>query len=200
MNNWMKDKLISLFKAHAIKHGEFKLSAGGTSKYFIDASKVTLLGDSNWYITQLIWQIEELGTNTAYVGPMSGADPIVGALVFHACVEGYKGMKGGLVRKEPKDGVLIEGCDLQPYDKVVVIDDVVTTGTQALRACKAVEDAGAKVIGVVSVVDRMVGAVENIGSKYRYFPLLTIEDLGLTAEVQGESWLANELQRSMPTA
>lgn len=180
ISDWMKEKLIGLCKEHAVKRGEFKLSAGGTSDYFIDASKVTLLADGLWLISHFVWQIEELSTNTAYVGVMSGADPIIGALLYLASSEGYHDMKGGLMRKEAD---LIEGCELTDKDLVVVIDDVVTTGTQALRACAEVERLGAKVLGVAAVVDRMAGGAENIGSKgYRYFPLLTIKDLGIIGD------------------
>ncbi len=168
-----RESLIEMFKP-AVKYGEeFPLSAGGMSNFFIDASKVILSAFGVYNIAGLIWDHHfELD---AWVGVMSGADPIIGALLYmDAQIE--CNTKGGLIRKEPKND--IEGCDLAKEDQVVIIDDVVTTGKQVLRACDIVEATGAKVLAVVSVVDR--GGRENITKRgYDYFPLLTLEDLGI---------------------
>ena len=91
-----------------------------------------------------------------------------------------KALRGFLVRKEPKNGEYIEGF-LKKGDKVVIVEDVVTTGTQVLNAIKHVEAAGGRVAGVLAVLDRLAGAKDKLAD-YHFRSLLTIEDLGISPE------------------
>jgi orotate phosphoribosyltransferase len=84
-------------------------------------------------------------------------------------------MRGFMVAK---DGT-IKG-HIEAEDRVAILEDVVTTGTQTLRAIEAVEAAGAEVLCVVCLVDRLAGGREKLEAAHRKFvPLLTIEDLGI---------------------
>ena len=92
-------------------------------------------------------------------------------------------MQGVLVRKEAKGhgtNRFVEG-PVQPGDRVVVIDDVVTTGGSALLSVDRIEEFGCKVVQMVGIVDRMEGGAENFAARNLPFrSLLTIEDFGIT--------------------
>ena len=88
------------------------------------------------------------------------------------------------MRKTPKNDIMLEGPDLTDKDKVLIVEDVVTTGTQVMEAIKHVEYTGAKVVGVVTVVDRLAGPNETSMMKYKldrlsipYYSIFTINDL-----------------------
>ncbi len=108
-----------------------------------------------------------------------GADPIVGALINQSHVQGAP-LRGFIVRKEAKEhgrGRQVEGC-LEQGDRVVIIEDVITTGGSALKAIEAARKMGAKVVEVVAVVDREEGGREALEEKgYKVFSLFTTSDL-----------------------
>ena len=173
--------LTELVKEHALKFGEFKLSSGAMSNYFIDMSKVTGHGEGLDIITfeiarLLSYDIDAVG------GPLVGAAPLVsGTILAHRKLHFglAKPLRGFYVRKEPKDGEYIEGY-LKPGDKTIIVEDVVTTGNQTLRAIGQAEAAGAQVVGVIAVLDRLAGAKEMFGKTvWNFQSLLTIEDLGI---------------------
>ena len=92
-----------------------------------------------------------------------------------------KPLKAFIVRKEAKDhGMqkMIEGPALEPGAKVVMLEDVITTGGSVLKAIKEVEKLGAKVIRTICLVDRNEGAAETLANYY-YSPIFTLRDLGL---------------------
>lgn len=185
--------LVELVKQHGLQYGNFQLSSGVWSPYFIDMSKVVNRSDAldlilttlyNFLDYEEKWRSPRPLTNewpcNAVGGPVLGAAPLVGGmLIQHARHYHGQGLiRGFLVRKEPKNGELIEGA-LCLNDNVVILEDVVTTGAQTKRACEIVEDFGAKVRLVVAVVDRLAGAAEAL-SKWHYRSMMTIEDLGVT--------------------
>ncbi|MBI4711230.1 MAG: orotate phosphoribosyltransferase, partial [Candidatus Omnitrophica bacterium] len=113
-------------------------------------------------------------------GPTLGADPLAAAVSVLSSQSG-KPLKAFIVRKEAKDhGMqkMIEGPALVPGDKVVMLEDVITTGGSVLKAIKEVEVLGAKIVKTICLVDRNEGAVETLGSYY-YSPIFTLRDLGL---------------------
>jgi orotate phosphoribosyltransferase len=85
-------------------------------------------------------------------------------------------MRGFLVRKEEKDGEIIEG-NFCPGDNVVIFEDVVTTGTQVKRAVEVVESKGGIVRAIIAILDRKSGAKELLGP--RFHSMMTIDDLGV---------------------
>ena len=116
------------------------------------------------------------------VGGMSiGADPITSSVVTMSAVRGTP-LAGFMVRKEPKGhgtNQFIEG-PVQPGDKVVIVEDVVTTGGSSLRAIERAEAFGLKVTGVIAIIDRMEGGAEAFAKAgYSLSSLLTITDFGI---------------------
>ena len=112
-----------------------------------------------------------------------GADPIVGGVLVAAAEKG-RSLDGFLVRKEPKGHGTqryIEG-PVTPGSRVVVIDDVVTTGGSAIQAVDRIVEFGCEVVCVVGIVDRKEGGAANFAAKKLPFrSLLTIEDFGIKA-------------------
>lgn len=108
--------------------------------------------------------IQNAGWNADAVGGLTlGADPVSYAIAYASALT-LRPMRAFTVRKEPKThgtGKLVEG-PFQSGDRVVIIEDVITTGGSALRAVAAVRAAGASVLGVLAVVDREEGGREAI--------------------------------------
>ncbi len=116
-----------------------------------------------------------------------GADPIATSVALTSHVEG-KPIPAFIARKQQKDHGrkrLVEG-PLPPNAKVVIVDDVVTTGESSLMAAHAAEQEGAKVVKIISLIDRLEGAKEAITEAgYAFEPVFTVEDLGVTkAEIE----------------
>ena len=106
-----------------------------------------------------------------------GADPIAGATAAVSHQEGTP-LNAFIVRKEAKGhgtGRRVEG-PLREGDRVVVVDDVVTTAGSTLQAIEAVQGAGATVVAVVCLVDRLEGGAEKLAG-YRFYPLFTVAEL-----------------------
>jgi orotate phosphoribosyltransferase len=173
-----KQTLIKCFEERAIRFGDFTLASGRKSTYYIDKMHVTLDSRGLYQISTGIWELLFGVQYNAVGGMVIGADPIVGAVLMKArsC---FRDMTGFLVRKEPKDHgtqSCIEG-PLQPGDRAVIIEDVVTTGGSALAAVDRVEAFGAKVVMVVGVVDRLEGGAEAFAARgIKYASLLTLDD------------------------
>ena len=116
------------------------------------------------------------------IGGMSiGADPIIGGVLVAAAARGRE-MCGFLVRKEPKGhgtNKYVEG-PVVPGMKVVIIDDVVTTGGSALQSVDRIVEFGCEVVQVVGIVDRMEGGAKNFAERRLPFrSLLSITDFGI---------------------
>ena len=156
----------------------FNLSSGGHSDVYFDCKKTTLTSQGMILVGQLFWE-EIKGTTVEGVGGLSlGADPIVCATVMHAAREG-KEITGFLVRKKPKkhgtqrwiEGLIKKGM------KVVIVEDVVTTGGSVLKAIFRAEEAGLQVIKVITLIDREEGGRTVIeGKGYEYIPIFTRSD------------------------
>jgi orotate phosphoribosyltransferase len=160
-----KARLLEVLKAKSLFWGEFQLSAGGTSRYYIDG-KCTLMDPEGALLIaqQFLGMIQGTGAN-AIGGPSIGADFIVPVVAAWSFQEGQP-LDAFVVRKEPKkhgQRRLIEG-NLPDRARAVLVDDVITTGGSVIRAVKAVEEEGGKVLKVLCVVDRREGGVENLGA------------------------------------
>ncbi len=155
----MKQQLKKLlFETGAFKTGEFTLSSGKKSNFYIDCRKITLHPEGSRLIAKIIIdKIKDLKVD-AIGGLTLGADPITSSVVSISNIPGF------IVRKKEKahgTKQKIEG-HLKSDWNVVVVEDVATTGASALQAIEAVEAAGAKVVKVISVVDREEGAKETL--------------------------------------
>ncbi|MFO0947819.1 MAG: orotate phosphoribosyltransferase [Planctomycetota bacterium] len=176
-----KSSLVELVKKHALQFGDFTLASGQKSTYYIDCRNVTLLAAGAAQIGQAILELMKDEPFDAVGGLTMGADPILAAVLT---VAGQKNLdlRGFIVRKEAKGhgtGKLIEG-PIRMGDRVVIVEDVATTGGSIFKAIEAVEKAGCKVVRVVTVLDRLAGAAETFAQRgYPFTSLLTIRDLGL---------------------
>lgn len=176
-------RLIQLFHERALKFGDFTLASGKKSTYYLDGKQISLHSEG---LRLVSYGLIELLNDVDYdaIGGMSiGADPIVGGvLVAAAASQPPRSMSGFLVRKEAKGhgtNRFIEG-PVKPGDKVIVIDDVVTTGGSALQAVDRIIEFGCTVVGVVGIVDRKEGGAANFAARNLPFrALLTIEDFGI---------------------
>jgi len=157
----------------AYLRGDFLLSAGNRSTYYFDkylfATRPAILRRLGRFLAELV------PADTDRI-----AAPELGAVLLGAAVSMELGLPLVIVKKEPKQygtSRAIEG-ELHPGERVVIIEDVVTTGTQAIRAARKLADAGAVVNGVVVVLDREEGGEERLGDAgLRYLPLFRKRDL-----------------------
>jgi len=176
----LKKELLKLIQEKAVVHGERKLASGKISQYYIDGKQVTLDAQGLFLAAKVILPIAQAVGADAIGGPTLGADPLAAAVSVLSSQSG-KPLKAFIVRKESKDhGMqkMIEGPALAPGDKVVMLEDVITTGGSVLKAIREVETLGAKVVKTICLVDRNEGASEMLAS-YHYTPIFTLRDLGL---------------------
>jgi orotate phosphoribosyltransferase len=159
------DELVFLLATRSARLGEFTLASGARSNLYIDARMTAMSPEGLALIGPLgIGEITSAGWTPDSVGGLTlGADPVSYAIAYASALAG-KPIRSFTVRKEAKThgtGKLIEGPFLQS-DRVVVIEDVITTGGSALKAIEAVRNAGATIIGVLALVDREEGGRERI--------------------------------------
>jgi orotate phosphoribosyltransferase len=183
MGGFDRGRLIALLQRDALRTGTFTLASGRTSHYYVDGRRVTLSSEGAALIgAGVLDLLADLPDVSALGGLTLGADPIVGAALAVAGARGLHDWRGFLVRKEAKahgTGQLVEG-PLQPGSRVVIVDDVATTGGSSLQAVAAVESLGCRVARVVVVLDRLEGAAEAFAAHGLDFrALVTIRDLGV---------------------
>jgi orotate phosphoribosyltransferase len=157
--------LVRLLAERSAKQGQFTLASGKQSNFYIDARLTTMSPEGLSIIGPLglaafrtaSWKVDAIG------GLTLGADPISYAISYASAGSDHP-LRAFTVRKEAKThgtGKLIEG-PLRPGDRVVVIEDVITTGDSALRAIEAVRNAKASVSGLMALVDREEGGRQAI--------------------------------------
>jgi orotate phosphoribosyltransferase len=162
----MKNELIQLLCAKSFKHSDtpcFRLVSGRMSRFYVNCKPTTLHPLGMYLAGHLVFEaIDGLGLEA--VGGMTfGADPIAVATAFASQLRG-RPVKAFSIRKTRKDhGIVrwIEG-DLEPGQRVAVIEDVVTTGGSTLQAIERAREEGLDVQRVVVLVDRQEGGMENI--------------------------------------
>ncbi|AGF52373.1 uridine 5'-monophosphate synthase [Synechocystis sp. PCC 6803] len=175
----VRQYLLHLLATHAYKEGDFILSSGQPSTYYINGKLVTLRAEGALAIGRLL--LTELPDQVeAVAGLTLGADPIVSAVSTVSAYE-EKPVVALIIRKEAKGHgtkAYIEGPELAPGTKVVVLEDVVTTGKSAMLAVERLRNAGYQVDTVISLVDRQQGGREFYQSQGLTFQaLFTIGDI-----------------------
>lgn len=166
-------RLIALLRERSLKTGDFLLSSGKRSSWYIDCRRTTMHAEGLALIGELgLSLIREAGWAADAVGGMTlGADPVAYAIAL-ASLRRPPALHGFTVRKAAKDhgtGRRIEGC-FEPGASVVVVEDALTTGGSALAAISAVRAEGGRVSGLLVVVDRGEGgreAVAEVGVEVR---------------------------------
>jgi orotate phosphoribosyltransferase len=173
-----RERLIDELRTHALIIGEVVLTSGQTAQYYVDAKRAVLRPAGFRAMAELVAARADEWGATAVGGLTMGADaPACAALAGGADVKAF------FVRKEAKQHGLqrrIEGPALEPGDRCLIVEDVVTTGGSTLQAIEAVRDAGHEIAGVVTILDRLAGGAERIreavdGAPYE--PLATIDDV-----------------------
>jgi orotate phosphoribosyltransferase len=171
------DRLIDELRTHALVIGEVVLTSGATAQYYVDAKRAILRPAGFAALAELVAERARAWGATAVGGTTMGADPVA-----CAALAGGADVKAFFVRKETKAHGLqrrIEGPLLEPGDRCLIVEDVVTTGGSTLLSIEAVRDAGHEIVGVVAVLDRLAGGAERIASAAGapYVPLATIDDV-----------------------
>ena len=178
-----RTRLIELIKQRSFQEGPaFKLASGKTSTFYFNMKPTMLDSEGAWLIASLILDRLE-GVEADMIGGLEmGAVPIAASVAAVAHTRGRK-LPAFFVRKQAKEHgtqALIEGLpkgDSMAGKKVVVVEDVTTTGGSALKAAEALNEAGAEVVRVITIVDRLDGAAESFaGAGLKFMPLLTLAD------------------------
>jgi orotate phosphoribosyltransferase len=159
------EQLVRLLAARSARRGNFTLASGRQSSLYIDARLTTMTPEGQRLIGRLGLQaIRAAGWPVDAVGGLTlGADPIAYA-ICHSSAETEQPLRAFTVRKEPKahgTGKQVEG-PLSSGDRVVIVEDVITTGRSAARAVEAVKQVGALPVGVLALVDREEGGREEL--------------------------------------
>ena len=159
--NSNRSNLLDLIVKNAYQEGDFVLSSGQKSSYYINCKQVTLTAQGALALGRLLLTILSQDTQ-AVAGLTLGADPIVTAVSVVSALEN-RPIPALIVRKQPKGHgtkAYIEGVTLPSEAKVVVLEDVVTTGRSAMLAVERLRDAGYQVEQIISLVDREQGGAE----------------------------------------
>jgi orotate phosphoribosyltransferase len=162
-----RDELLALLKELSVRRGHIVLSSGRESDFYVDA-KQTLLDPDGMALTGTVlvdvWQQAGYAID-AVGGPTLGADPMTCAFVLQARRRGQK-LPGFFIRKEPKGhGTMayIEGlATLGAGSRVLVLEDVITTGGSSVRSIERLREAGMVVVALLCLVDRQEGGREAI--------------------------------------
>ena len=176
-----REKLANLLRTKSLVRGEITLSSGKKSDYYLDC-KLTTLDPEGALLTGycVLELLGEMGVNPDAIGGLSmGADPLVTAAGVVSAIE-KKPLPGFLVRKEAKKHgrqKQIEGLDDPRGKKVVIVDEVCTTGGSTQEAIDAAEREGCQVVAVISLVDREEGGSEKLREKYNYCSIFTAREL-----------------------
>ncbi len=160
-----RERLRELLRRHSLMFGDFTLASGRKSPYYFDSKRTTLLPEGSYLAAaEVLLTISRQRIAADAIGGMTlGADPIVCPVAALSQIEG-PALRAFIVRKEAKQhgtACGIEG-NLEPASRVIVVDDVVTTGGSTLRAIEAVEQAGHRVVAVMCLVDREEGGAEAL--------------------------------------
>src|SRR5215475_4760917 len=175
-----RQELLRLLAHKSFKLGEFKLSSGGTSDYYIDCRTTTLDARGSQLTGQVCTEeIRQRGWKAQAIGGLTmGADPIVVAV---SVTSGE--LSGFLVRKTEKQhgtGERIEGFR-QKGAKVVIVDDVCTTGASTVQAIEAAREFGFDVVGVMCLVEREEAggrqAVEEAAAPAKFVAVFTASEV-----------------------
>ena len=180
MDEKLKSDLLEALQTKAVVRGERTLASGKKSHFYIDGKQVTLDPQGILLVGKVILSMLHGMKTDAIGGPTLGADPIATAVSLLSSQTGHP-VKAFIVRKEAKKhGMqkMIEGPPLAAGDRVVMVEDVVTTGGSVLNAIKEVEALGCQVIKVICLVDREQGGAELLGP-YNYSPVFTLKELGI---------------------
>jgi orotate phosphoribosyltransferase len=171
------ERLVAELREHALVIGEVTLTSGRVAQYYVDAKRAILLPAGFRALGELVAAEAERRGATAVGGLTMGADPVAcAALAVGAPVKAF------FVRKERKEHGLqrwVEGPQLDPGERCLVVEDVVTSGGSTVKAIERIRAEGLEIVGVLSVLDRLAGGAETIAAAAGapYTPLTTIDEI-----------------------
>jgi orotate phosphoribosyltransferase len=172
-----RERLRQILLERSMRFGEFVLSSGATSNYYVDVRKTSLHPEGLRLISRMFYEILEGEDITAIGGLALGADPLVAGLMLYSAEKG-RPLEGFLVQRSARDHGLrghVEG-NLAGHKRVAILDDVTTSGESALIAADAAESYKAQVARVLAVVDRGQGAVQSF--QQRGLPFTSLFAIG----------------------
>jgi orotate phosphoribosyltransferase len=177
MEKTERDRLRQMLLDRSMRFGEFVLSSGATSNYYIDVRKTSFHAEGLRMISKMFYEILLPDKITAVGGLTLGADPLVTGLMLYSAEQGHP-LEAFVVRRNTKDHGMrgqVEG-NLAGHKRVAILDDVITSGESALIAAEAAESYKAQVVRVVAVVDREQGAAQIF--QQRGFPFKALFSIG----------------------
>ncbi len=171
-------RLRTDLREHALVIGEVTLTSGRKAQYYVDAKRAILLPETFAAVGALIADRARAWDASAVGGVPVSAIPVACAALTAGIAKAF------IVRKERKEHGLqrwIEGPQLAPGERCVIVEDVVTTGGSTIEALERVRSEGLTVAGVVSVLDRLAGGAQTIraalGEGGKYEALSTIDEI-----------------------
>ncbi|MCC6509876.1 MAG: orotate phosphoribosyltransferase [Pirellulaceae bacterium] len=181
MTVYDRARLEELIKQQSLRFGDFTLASGKKASFYLDCRQLTLHPQGANQVAAGMLDLLGSDLPDAIGGMAIGADPITASTITLAGQRGLD-LKGFIVRKEAKQhgmGRQVEG-PVVAGQRVVIVEDVVTSGGSALAAVAAARDFGLKVEGILAVIDRLEGgreAIEEAGLSLK--TLLTVKDFGI---------------------
>ena len=176
-----RNRLLDLFVQRSFRLGDFTLASGRKSDFYIDCRTTTMHSEGQVLLGQIGCDVlADAGWNFQLIGGLTmGADPISYAIAGESFRRGEP-INAFSVRKQAKQygtGRQIEGC-FESGARVVVVEDVITTGGSALQACEAIKAAQGTIVGVLAAVDREEGGREAItGAGFQVMSMFRIGEL-----------------------
>ncbi|MEL7141454.1 MAG: orotate phosphoribosyltransferase [Cyanobacteria bacterium J06554_3] len=175
----LRQELLALICQAAYKEGDFTLSSGKKSDYYINGKQATLHAQGGLMVARLL--LDMLPAGTVAVGGLTlGADPMVSAVSIAGAYEN-KPVTPLIIRKEAKGHgtrAYIEGPELPQGSKVTILEDVVTTGASALKAVERLRAAGYVVEDILALVDRQQGGEELYAQEgLNFLPIFKIDEV-----------------------
>jgi orotate phosphoribosyltransferase len=156
-----RQRLLSIITQRSLLRGEFRLTSGRSSNFFIDLKKTMFDPEGAALLADLLFEMIRTDNVDGIGGMETGAIPLVAALCLRSWPE--KPLTGFFIRKEPKGHGTDQRIDglLEPGSRDILFEDVTTTGGSALRAADEARRNQCTILKVITVVDRLEGAEEN---------------------------------------
>lgn len=178
----IEQQLFQLLKNRSFQRGTFRLASGTISDYYIDGKMSEVFSESAYLIGEVLFERTKDLQIDAIGGLAVGAIPLTTATVISYHMHGRK-MEGFWVRDKPKGHgtqKVVEG-NLKPGSRIVILDDVITTGGSSGKAIKEAKDIGCEVLLVLALVDRLQGAAKFFNNEgiANYQSVFTIRDFGV---------------------
>jgi orotate phosphoribosyltransferase len=184
-----EQQLLELLKERSFKLGTFNLASGATSNYYIDGKMTEVFSKGAFLIGRVLYDCTKDVEFDAFGGLEVGAVPLTAATAIHYHLNG-RTLEGFWVRDKTKTHgtrKLVEG-GVKKGDRVIIIDDVITSGQSSIKAVEAVRELGCKVVLVLALVDRLQGASKafrELGVEFR--SIFTIRDFGINVPAASEA-------------